>query len=659
MRKILVFAIALLFVVILSTPKVAEAADLFSDGFESDDFTNWTSAGSKWSVINGASGAHSGTKRAEVKGGGATNDSLLKQISTTGNQNISLSYWYKINSALESSDHVVAEWSVDGSSWTTLADYAGLAAGAWTQETFNLPSSADDSTNFQFRFRATLNAGNDEFELDDVELIGSFIPTPTPTATPTPTLTPSDTPTPTPTPTATPTPSATPSATPTPTTTPTPYIQIDTINGSSGPFTCEEGSPFPNLVEITGSGLGKIPPGQVDQYYIQITWGDSTIDDAVSASFSTADNDGYFTFNFEASHSYTTDGSVAISPRLYHSTPPGNDGAGSTASSSSTVCVEGQPSPSPTPTASPTPVPSTDVIVTKATGGEAIPDTTVGGAFTQLTGPTITEQDAGQIGSGSFMLNIPSGFIFDDSAIVTASISNYGNCNGEGNAMLQVGNPAVTSTTITIDVQQSSRNNCYGGITFAGIGVQPTAVASVSGDIMASGTSVISGVTASTSFGTLTETLSATPTPTPTPTPESGGGGGGGSFNTPTPTPTPSASPTPTATPTPSGEVLGATATPTPRPQVVIPGTQRIPTPTPTPTPAPSVTPTPPTGAVLGETFPSAGFCSATRDKVMLVIALLLIPLSIIVRLGMNNTQWFAILLIIGLILLGITLFVC
>src|SRR5205823_2749891 len=50
---------------------------------------------------------------------------------------------------------------------------------------------------------------------------------------------------------------------------------------------------------------------------------------------------------------------------------------------------------------------------TPATGGGAISADTVGGTFTTLTGPTYSENANGNVGTGTIILNVPSGFIFD------------------------------------------------------------------------------------------------------------------------------------------------------------------------------------------------------------------------------------------------------
>ncbi|MEK7615648.1 MAG: hypothetical protein AAB420_00400 [Patescibacteria group bacterium] len=204
------------------------SSSLFSDGFESDDFSNWTSSEVPWTV-NGTSSisAHMGIKRATAEGltaEGSEIGSITKMLSTAGFENISLSYWYRIKENMETGDHVWVQWSTDGNTWNQIADHTGTATTSFQFASLALPSDANNLVDFQFRFYASLGNSGDDFWLDDVELTGDAIATPTPTSTPTPTPTLEPTPTPTlePIPTVTPTPE--PSIEPTPTPSPTPEI---------------------------------------------------------------------------------------------------------------------------------------------------------------------------------------------------------------------------------------------------------------------------------------------------------------------------------------------------------------------------------------------------------------------------------------------------
>lgn len=196
-----VFVTALAVFVFIHAGGAKASSSLFFDGFESGNLSAWTSADTQW-IAQGTT-AHTGVKRATGAGPGI--GSLAKAQSTAGFQNLSLSYWWKIQSALESTDHVTVEWGTDGATWNQLADHTGAVTSAFEQSTIALPVEVADLTNFEFRFHASLSNGSDVFWLDDVELTGDLIVTPTPSATPSgsPEITPTTTPTPTETPTVT------------------------------------------------------------------------------------------------------------------------------------------------------------------------------------------------------------------------------------------------------------------------------------------------------------------------------------------------------------------------------------------------------------------------------------------------------------------------
>ena len=164
----------------------------------------------------------------------------------------------------------------------------------------------------------------------------------------------------------------------------------------------------------------------------------------------------------------------------------------------------------------------TGVTVTDATGGSTISADTVGGTFTDLTGPVITENNVGQIGIGTIVLTAPSGFEFNTVQNVTATRVSAGSCSGTGNNVLKLNDSnsqtaTPNSTTITFNVTQASAGNpslCTATITFTNIQVRPTTgILPNSGNITHTGTSIIAGVDGTTNFGTLTEIVGA-PSPT-------------------------------------------------------------------------------------------------------------------------------------------------
>ncbi len=163
---------------LVSIAHATVASTIFSDGFESNNFNNWTvSASTQWSIEISSPQANSGSHRAIVHGAD-TDDSITRTESTAGFQNISLIYSYKVEQDLESNDHVRVEWSLDGSSWTQLFDITNVgSSNSWTQKTHALPSSANNASGFRFRIRSTQDSnGNDRVAFDDISLVGSRIP---------------------------------------------------------------------------------------------------------------------------------------------------------------------------------------------------------------------------------------------------------------------------------------------------------------------------------------------------------------------------------------------------------------------------------------------------------------------------------------------------
>lgn len=108
-------------------------------------------------------------------------------------------------------------------------------------------------------------------------------------------------------------------------TSPTTIISIDSINGQSEPFffDCQTNLLF-SPVTITGSGLSSAPPGQIEQYHVQVIWGNGTIINDLG-TFNPSSGQGAFTFTFQPGpHNYSA-GVYQLKARLYHSQPPGND----------------------------------------------------------------------------------------------------------------------------------------------------------------------------------------------------------------------------------------------------------------------------------------------------------------------------------------------
>jgi hypothetical protein len=151
--------------------------------------------------------------------------------------------------------------------------------------------------------------------------------------------------------------------------------------------------------------------------------------------------------------------------------------------------------------------------VTPATGGTGL---TVD-VLPPLTGPTIAEATAGDIGTGTIVLQAPTGFQFATTPnSVTATVSQAGGtCQGTSRVLKLAGGlttqpvtPTTTTITITVTQGTASQGNCRSQIVWSGIQVQATQAGN--GNITKSATSgsTISGVTnGATNFGSLSATV--------------------------------------------------------------------------------------------------------------------------------------------------------
>jgi len=179
-RKIIALAVAVFFVLALCQKSKAEM--IWSDGFESGNFSAWASVSGDWSIMSSTTYAHSGSKRASVKGPSTSGgDILLLAESSTGYKNITFEYWYRFPSyALLVSDHVSVDYSLNsGSSWQTLTNYIKTATGEWTQASFSLPAFADNNSQLEFRVLAQLSGDGNRMWFDDFALAAEPIPEPT------------------------------------------------------------------------------------------------------------------------------------------------------------------------------------------------------------------------------------------------------------------------------------------------------------------------------------------------------------------------------------------------------------------------------------------------------------------------------------------------
>ncbi|GEM_PF-4230855 len=155
--------------------------------------------------------------------------------------------------------------------------------------------------------------------------------------------------------------------------------------------------------------------------------------------------------------------------------------------------------------------------VTAVTGGSAISADTTGGSYASLTGPIISEGAVADIGTGTIILNAPSGFIFDTGGtaptVLVTRIAGSGANTRNINDVASGTSLAITSRTttqITLTISGSTSNGVRNSLTWQNIRVRPSAGTPLAfGNITKSGTSSIVGVTGSTNFGTLTEVVGA------------------------------------------------------------------------------------------------------------------------------------------------------
>ncbi len=117
------------------------------------------------------------------------------------------------------------------------------------------------------------------------------------------------------------------------------------------------------------------------------------------------------------------------------------------------------------------------VSVIGATGGQAIPADTAGGAWTTLSGPAITNLESDALsGSGTIVLTVPAGFEFNPNALVTVLVTKAGGGSSDTPswATLPV---QVTPADLTVSITAKSTGQGAGAclLSFQNIQVRPTA----------------------------------------------------------------------------------------------------------------------------------------------------------------------------------------
>jgi trimeric autotransporter adhesin len=133
---------------------------------------------------------------------------------------------------------------------------------------------------------------------------------------------------------------------------------------------------------------------------------------------------------------------------------------------------------------------------------------TVGGVYSNLTGPVLTEGATADIGVGTIILTAPVGFQFNPAATVNVVTSRTGTGTSP---LLQLASQTATVTTsnITVTSVAPDGGSARTVLTWTGIQVRATAVSPLATNnltLATAGTCPITGITkGTTSFGTLSE----------------------------------------------------------------------------------------------------------------------------------------------------------
>ncbi len=149
---------------------------IFSDDFEAS-FSGWTESGTPdWYTGSPKNGTHSIRLR--------TTESIERTISTSGYQNITVSFYLGANSLDNNNENVQALW-YDGSTWTVLKQINNGDAeedNALHSFSYTLPAGAEDNTVFALKFKINGSGTGDYGYVDDVVVEGEAIPPTAPSA---------------------------------------------------------------------------------------------------------------------------------------------------------------------------------------------------------------------------------------------------------------------------------------------------------------------------------------------------------------------------------------------------------------------------------------------------------------------------------------------
>ncbi|MEM4336956.1 MAG: LamG domain-containing protein, partial [Candidatus Woesearchaeota archaeon] len=145
----------------------------FFEGFESGSFSTYgweASAGTgAWAIAT--TNPYGGTYHAQAGNTASVERTLSLNISTLRYQNISFKFYYQTANT-ETGDYIAADW-YNGTAWVNVLNVSSQPT--YTLFSINLPSQADNNSNFKIRFRCMTNATNERCRVDNVSVTATTL----------------------------------------------------------------------------------------------------------------------------------------------------------------------------------------------------------------------------------------------------------------------------------------------------------------------------------------------------------------------------------------------------------------------------------------------------------------------------------------------------
>jgi subtilisin family serine protease len=147
------------------TPNGGGSQVLFSDGFESGNFTagGWTRQNND-SLVSSAA-ARTGSFGARIR----RTSWIQRSVSTTGFTTVVLRYSRR-TTGLDAGENLFVEWSTNGTAWNAVET---TASTSWADQTFTLPGTAGNNAGFRIRFRTNGGQPSERADVDNVEVSGT------------------------------------------------------------------------------------------------------------------------------------------------------------------------------------------------------------------------------------------------------------------------------------------------------------------------------------------------------------------------------------------------------------------------------------------------------------------------------------------------------